>query len=63
MKDETAKPRHSRASQTQSKPVKLRDSQESEQIMGGPLCGLLASPERSNLVKPSQTQSNLQKKP
>jgi hypothetical protein len=47
--------------QTRSNPVKIGDSQESEQIMGCPLGGLLVPPEksnRSNPVKPSQTQSN-----
>jgi hypothetical protein len=61
----------SQPSQTQSNPVKpvkpvkpgqtqskLRDSQESEQIMDGPLCGLLAPRERSNRIKPNQTESN-----
>jgi hypothetical protein len=31
-----------------------RDSQESEQIKSGPLCGLLIPREKSNQVKPSQ---------
>jgi hypothetical protein len=54
--------------QTRPDPVKsekIKGSQESEQIMGGPLCGLLAPPEtvnpgptRSNPVKPGQTKSN-----
>jgi hypothetical protein len=36
------------------KPQKIKDSQETEQIQGGPPCELLAPPET---VKPSQTQS------
>jgi len=44
--------------QTGSNPVKLRDSQESEQIQNGPLRGQLLPPEGSNRVKPEKVSSS-----